>query len=106
VVRLLVASMKHPNKLTWRRRRGSGWPSRPVLEGPFGLVEVRRMDGWVVLRNGAPLYHDTCRTGRRGVGRLASTFLSSTAARAAAELHLWSGWGNYERTRLHAVRLG
>ena len=100
--RLLAALNRYPNRLTWRRRctYKSGRPCVAEISGPFGLVEVWDTAGYVVLRNDAPLYHATCRTGRLGGGasaRLGSTFLSHAAAQAAAELHLPLGWGDYAR---------
>ena len=71
-----------------------------MLLSPFGMVEVWNVGWFVVLRNDAPLYHASCRTGRLGGGasaRLGSIFLSHAAAQSAAELHLALGWGDCAR---------
>jgi hypothetical protein len=97
----MAALNKYPNKLAWRRRRTCerGRPCGTEILTPFGLAEVWDIGGFAVLRNDAPLYHSTCRTGRFGGdnARRASIFLSHAAAQAAAELHLALGWGDYAR---------
>ena len=54
--RLLSSVSKYPRKLTWRQRT-----DRSELLSSFGLIEVWADDGFIVLRNDAPLFHPTCR---------------------------------------------
>ena len=72
------------NRAVWQRGTG---PKQRTLDTPYGRLEIDLREGFQVLRNGEPLVHFPCRTGKPAL------FLDERAAKAAALLHSPDGWG-------------
>jgi hypothetical protein len=85
---------RHPlNALRWVTPSKSAPTSNDYCLTPFGLLELRLDLGWTAFRNGEPLVHPACRLWHGESGVWPALFTDYDAARAAALMNCFDGWG-------------